>query len=357
MLKDLVKIANRLDSLGLTKEADIIDSYLNKTATYDGASRYFKTPERMKIYNSIDSDVKSLGVDKLFSHLDDPGAAYSFAPVAFTSRGKGPSENGIAMANNLTSLINKYNFEDLESYWQANYILVFVGDYTLKSELSAWLTSINRQAKEYIFHYKEFSGGKYYDEALVTNGVDSLKKLQQALAVKGKVSLPLDDSAFALNPSTKKSPSVESKPPGPQATTTAPPAPTKTTPSVPEKDNSTPKPVASEDALWKAYSNRVGDTNMSIRKKWLERGEVKNRSKTYSNYQSWLSSATKVRGGGMNVQDVLAVLESEIKGAGYKKQVSERAPIDFTPAKDTGDRKAGFGLNPLDPLGRPMRPS
>ena len=32
MLKDLVKIANRLDSLGLTKEADIIDGYLSKSA-------------------------------------------------------------------------------------------------------------------------------------------------------------------------------------------------------------------------------------------------------------------------------------------------------------------------------------
>ena len=33
MLKDLVKIANRLDSLGLTKEADIIDRYITKSAT------------------------------------------------------------------------------------------------------------------------------------------------------------------------------------------------------------------------------------------------------------------------------------------------------------------------------------
>lgn len=32
MLKDLVKVANRLDSLGLTREADLIDSYLAKKA-------------------------------------------------------------------------------------------------------------------------------------------------------------------------------------------------------------------------------------------------------------------------------------------------------------------------------------
>ena len=38
MLKDLVKVANRLDSLGLTREADIIDSYLAKKANTDVAS-------------------------------------------------------------------------------------------------------------------------------------------------------------------------------------------------------------------------------------------------------------------------------------------------------------------------------
>jgi len=38
MLKDLVKVANRLDSLGLTREADIIDSYLAKKANTDAVS-------------------------------------------------------------------------------------------------------------------------------------------------------------------------------------------------------------------------------------------------------------------------------------------------------------------------------
>lgn len=42
MLKDLVKIANKLDSLGLTKEADIIDAYLNKVAKYTGNVLAFK---------------------------------------------------------------------------------------------------------------------------------------------------------------------------------------------------------------------------------------------------------------------------------------------------------------------------
>jgi hypothetical protein len=35
MLKNLVKIANRLDSLGLSKEADVIDNLIQKFATDD----------------------------------------------------------------------------------------------------------------------------------------------------------------------------------------------------------------------------------------------------------------------------------------------------------------------------------
>jgi antitoxin component of RelBE/YafQ-DinJ toxin-antitoxin module len=45
MLKDLVKIANKLDSLGLTKEADVIDTFLNKIAKYTGNPLAFKVLE------------------------------------------------------------------------------------------------------------------------------------------------------------------------------------------------------------------------------------------------------------------------------------------------------------------------
>jgi len=40
MLKNLVKIANRLDSLGLSKEADVIDGLIQKMATNDWGDSY-----------------------------------------------------------------------------------------------------------------------------------------------------------------------------------------------------------------------------------------------------------------------------------------------------------------------------
>lgn len=45
MLKDLVKVANRLDSLGLTKEADAIDGIISKEAS-DGAYHDYKGDPR-----------------------------------------------------------------------------------------------------------------------------------------------------------------------------------------------------------------------------------------------------------------------------------------------------------------------
>lgn len=34
MLKDLLKVANKLDALGLTKEADVVDTLIQKIAGY-----------------------------------------------------------------------------------------------------------------------------------------------------------------------------------------------------------------------------------------------------------------------------------------------------------------------------------
>jgi len=45
MLKELVKVANKLDSLGLTKEADFIDNFILKVAEEDGKKSLVNTAE------------------------------------------------------------------------------------------------------------------------------------------------------------------------------------------------------------------------------------------------------------------------------------------------------------------------
>lgn len=53
MLKDLVKLANRLDSLGLTKEADLIDSILHKKSSEDSPGEpgwEWREPRGMKFF-------------------------------------------------------------------------------------------------------------------------------------------------------------------------------------------------------------------------------------------------------------------------------------------------------------------
>ena len=59
MLKDLVKVANRLDSLGLTREADIIDSYLAKKANTNPVSAN-STPQKV-----LKDPAEILGVTKV----------------------------------------------------------------------------------------------------------------------------------------------------------------------------------------------------------------------------------------------------------------------------------------------------
>jgi hypothetical protein len=52
MIKDLIKVANRLDALGLTKEADIIDSIIRVASSN-------KTPEDLiKDYKSKEGQGK-----------------------------------------------------------------------------------------------------------------------------------------------------------------------------------------------------------------------------------------------------------------------------------------------------------
>lgn len=57
MIKDLIKIAGRLDSLGLKKEADFIDSLISKIASDDGRIRYdgklfLDEEQAAKVHNS-----------------------------------------------------------------------------------------------------------------------------------------------------------------------------------------------------------------------------------------------------------------------------------------------------------------
>jgi hypothetical protein len=74
MLKDLVKVANRLDSLGLTREADAIDTIIVTSSMFDDDNQFdsvYEEPERPRIeeqniVNMIQSknkDIKVLAAD------------------------------------------------------------------------------------------------------------------------------------------------------------------------------------------------------------------------------------------------------------------------------------------------------
>ena len=61
MVKDLIKLANKLDQLGLTKEADALDSFVRKTAMHAGSGRgrEFKNKEHVLYEPRIESLLSS----------------------------------------------------------------------------------------------------------------------------------------------------------------------------------------------------------------------------------------------------------------------------------------------------------
>ena len=48
MIKELIKLANHLDSKGLAKEADALDGVINKLAQIPFGFEYFSAPERVE---------------------------------------------------------------------------------------------------------------------------------------------------------------------------------------------------------------------------------------------------------------------------------------------------------------------
>lgn len=61
MVKDLIKLANKLDQLGLTAEADALDSFVRKTAMHAGSGRgrEFKNTEHLPYEPHIESMLSS----------------------------------------------------------------------------------------------------------------------------------------------------------------------------------------------------------------------------------------------------------------------------------------------------------
>lgn len=65
MIRELVKIANKLDSLGLTKEADVLDAYAVKLAYDDGSMLNMTSPEVQLHPDSVMDPAVKAAIDDL----------------------------------------------------------------------------------------------------------------------------------------------------------------------------------------------------------------------------------------------------------------------------------------------------
>jgi hypothetical protein len=313
MLKDLVKIANRLDTLGLTKEADIIDRYISKSAGFTWQIPANLTKEQIQ---EVETEVdKDKNVRLFFNNLDD-SFAYN---MPFEILGK-VSDRRMPHIYAGIRFINSYkNKEALKWWWVNEYVQFNTGSGYLNNYLDEWLSDVVEQTNKAMPENKNWkSDPKFYDLAKFLSIGGEADRAAKAVGGKGGGG----GWGVPTRSSFDKTTTPQPKAPETAQTRVEVPAATPTTPA-PNTPAET-KPVVDP---WIAYSQKVGDTRMEIKNKWLERCKVRGKDKSFSNYQAWLRSTLKVTGGvGLSVSGVIKFLDSEIGRKQRSEPTSDVAP-------------------------------
>jgi len=157
------------------------------------------------------------------------------------------------------------------------------GDSNLVSNMRAWLSQANSEAKDYCNqHTKECQA--------VTEGIEALKNFQ--ITFVGIAGGGVEYSAFDIlpyrSPEAKKSQNVNP---------------------------------------WDSYSKAVGDTEMSIKAAWEARAKAMGTDASFASYKKWLNATSNYGKSNMSVAEVLEQLNAEIKGAGIRRDISSKPSI------------------------------
>jgi hypothetical protein len=118
MLKNLVKVANRLDSLGLTKEADAVDKFIRKMAGGHGdpgnwsESEWEEWESEAGTFPKMDASEEGMSLGNLgFSSLDSAGVDTDHVYAAIDEM-RNPA--GSYSMNNSSYLVVPHNYPKLE---------------------------------------------------------------------------------------------------------------------------------------------------------------------------------------------------------------------------------------------------
>ena len=275
MLREIAKIANKLDSLGLTKEADILDTYLSKTAASFGRLIKKSPPPEVAAAFKKWLNVSQLGNYKWQGGLT--GGIGSFIPSSGDSVATEAAYDqiGLVLSYPLDEL-NRDNGDDLYMWYHDN--VHGNGDF-LSEDLSKLAGMLREVASGMKGRLPEIAGNY--------NGMaGSLEVAAEAWKARKPGS------------KTSKSPSGEVSPEGAPVAVQA--------PSIVAKPSSSPAPSSDP---WAVYGAEAKD----LKSAWLARTTATKKNPSFANFKAWL------RGREVDPKNAVAIINilvAETAGAG-----------------------------------------
>jgi hypothetical protein len=304
MLAKIAKIANRLDSLGLTKEADILDAYLAKTAgIFDGFISKFPPPAIQGLFKTWLNASHLGNMAWLGSVLG--GGVGSFIP---TSGHTQETEDAIA------------------GIWT-------ICDYTRKelqrdsgNDLYMWYIDNVHDASVFGGDANRFLADDLKSLAETIKGVtpDLTQRLPDIAEKYLRLADHLEGTAdlWMVRDPNKK----------PSAAPASAPSPKSEGPAVAiESSSISPKPVAPSVSSpasdpWSVY----GADAKKLKAAWLVRTSATKKNPSFENFQAWLRSRT------VDPKDVFAIMDrlvAETSHAGMPSAAEKMRNITFSEAK------------------------
>lgn len=267
MLREIVKIANRLDSLGLTKEADILDRYLEKSAsTFEGLIGTVPPP-------TVQATIKKwIGPRASFggSDLKDPGNFSVQLGQVFDWIGMELDRDG---GNDFYMwYMQNINSPGMTNYTSGNAILA--SDLVkLSDRITEYATSENR--------------GWLYSNSPWSNAQNRALATAQLVKLRTPgVGAPKEKASPEGAPVAQMGGNVEKKP---------------------LDAGTTSFPVSDP---WASY----GSDAKRLKSAWLARTSATKKNPSFENFQAWLRRNPSV--GSRDVNAIVDRLQAEISAAG-----------------------------------------
>ena len=290
MRNELAKLGNKLDSIGLFKEANSIDGILRKIS-FD------------KKADSTKDWLTRLGVYEFLISLKDIQYNIYF-PITIT----GVKEDNIMLLRRIRAFIIKLSeaksasTETIFSSWFKNEI-----GSNFEESLKNWLLNAVLHSHNFLTQGARKIRGletvkltPQESEVQINEAINGLIEIERVFGIVFGVTIPSEKSASSLKINPQDIPYEET----PETVYNLEPVPSQAKPA----------PASSVDP-WVTYSKKVGDNSMSIKTAWLARAKAKKTDPSYRAYQQWLVQSAK-GSGGLSVADVLEQLNAETRRSG-----------------------------------------